>query len=52
MKNEYKILVGIPEGKKLLRRPRCKWEDNIKTDLGELGWEAADWIQLAQDRIQ
>jgi hypothetical protein len=34
------------------RRPRRRWEDNIKTDLGEIGIDAANWIQLAQDRVQ
>jgi hypothetical protein len=43
-------LVGKPEGRRSLRRPRRRWEDNIKMDLREVGWEGADWIDLAQDR--
>jgi hypothetical protein len=45
-------LVGRPEGKRPLGRPRCRWEDNIKMDLGEIGIDGANWIQLAQDRVQ
>jgi hypothetical protein len=48
----YKVLVGGPEGKRPPRRPRLKWEDNIKTDLRERGIDGANWIQLAQDRVQ
>jgi hypothetical protein len=44
------ILVGNPERKRLLGRPGCKWEGNIKMDLGEIGWGGMDWINLAQDR--
>jgi hypothetical protein len=44
------ILVGNPEGKRPLGRPRHSWVDNIKTDLLEIGWGGADWIGLAQDR--
>jgi hypothetical protein len=39
--------VGKPQGKRLHRRPRCKWEDNIKMDLQEVGCESMDWIDLA-----
>ena len=46
----YRILVGKPEGKTPLRRPRRRWEDNIKTDLQEVGCGGMDWIELAQDR--
>jgi hypothetical protein len=46
----YRVLVGKPEGKKPLGRPRCRWEDNIKMDLQEVGYWGMDWIQLAQDR--
>jgi len=46
----YRVLVGKPEGKKLLGRPRLRWEDNIKTDLLEVGRGGMDWIELAQDR--
>ena len=44
------ILMGKPEGKRLLGRPRLRWEDNIKTDLQEVGFGGMDWIELAQDR--
>jgi hypothetical protein len=51
MRNAYKILVGKPEGKKrLLGRPRRRWEDNIRMDIREIGWGDVDWIYLAQDR--
>ena len=46
----YKILVGKPEGKRPIGRPRHRWEDNIKMDLQEVGWGHMDWIELAQDR--
>jgi hypothetical protein len=42
--------VGKPEGKRLLRRPRCMWVDNIGMNLGEVEWSDVDWIGLAQDR--
>jgi hypothetical protein len=45
-------LVGRPEGKRPLGRPRRKWEDNIKMDLREIRIDGANWIQLAQDRVQ
>jgi hypothetical protein len=48
----YKVLVGRPEGKRPLGRPRRRWEDNIKMDLRDIGIDGANWIQLAQDRIQ
>jgi hypothetical protein len=48
----YRILVGKPEGKRPLGRPRRRWVDNIKMDLGEIGWDGRDWIKLAQDRDQ
>jgi hypothetical protein len=48
----YRVLVGKPEGKRPLERPRCKWEDNIKMDLREIEIDGANWIQLAQDRVQ
>jgi hypothetical protein len=51
MRNAYKILVGKPEGKKVLRRPRHRWQD-IRIYLRERGWEVVDWIQLDQDRDQ
>jgi hypothetical protein len=45
-------LVGKPEGKRPLGRPRRRWVDNIKTDLRAIGWDGMDWIDLAQDRDQ
>jgi transcription termination factor 2 len=51
-RNAYRILVGKSEGKRPLGRPRRKWVDNIKMDLGEIGWDGVDWIELAQDRDQ
>jgi hypothetical protein len=47
----YRVLVGRPEGKRPLRRPRCRWENNIKMDLREIGIDEVNWIQLAQDRV-
>jgi hypothetical protein len=47
----YRILVGKPEGKRILKRPRRRWVDNMKMDLREIGWDV-DWIELAQDRDQ
>jgi hypothetical protein len=49
-RNVYRVLVGKPEGKRPLERPRCRWEDGIKMDLREIGWGNAEWIHLAQDR--
>jgi hypothetical protein len=49
-KGVNRVLVGKPEGKRPLRRPRRRWEDNIKMDLQEVGCGGIDWIQLAQDR--
>jgi hypothetical protein len=46
----YRVLVGKPEGKSLLGRPRRKWEDNIKMDLQEVGGGRGDRMELAQDR--
>jgi hypothetical protein len=48
----YRVLVGKPEGKRPRGRPRRRWEDNIKIDLGEIGIDGANWIRLAQDRVQ
>jgi hypothetical protein len=47
--NAYKLLVGTPEGKRLLGRSRRRWVDNIRMDLGEMGWGDVGWIGLAQD---
>ena len=46
----YRVLVGKPEGKRLLGRPRHRWEDNIKMDFQEVGGGFGDWMELAQDR--
>jgi hypothetical protein len=51
-RNAYRILVGKPEGKRPLGRPKRRWVDNIKMDLREIGWDDADWIELAQNRDQ
>jgi hypothetical protein len=51
-RNACKRLVGKPEGKRPLRRPRRRWVDNIKTDLRELGCGGMNWINLAHDRDQ
>jgi hypothetical protein len=45
-----KVLMGKPEGKRLLGRPRRRWEDGIRMDLREIGWGCVEWIQFAQDR--
>ena len=46
----YRVLVGKPEGRRPLGRPRRRWEDNIRMDLWEVGCECVDWMELAQDR--
>jgi hypothetical protein len=51
-RNEYRILVRKPEGKRPLRRPRRRWVDSIKMNLRETGWDGMDWIDLAQDKDQ
>jgi hypothetical protein len=51
-RSAYRILVGNPEGKRPLERPRSWWVDNIKLDLREMGWGGMDWIELAQDGNQ
>ncbi|KAJ4432150.1 hypothetical protein ANN_20766 [Periplaneta americana] len=51
-RNAYRVLVGRPEGKRPLGRPRRRWENNIKMDLREVGYGGRDWINLAQDRDQ
>jgi hypothetical protein len=48
----YRVLVGRPEGKRPLGRPRRRWEDIIKLDLRKIGIDGANWIRLAQDRVQ
>jgi hypothetical protein len=47
----YRVWVGRPEGKRPLGRPRLRWEDNIKLDFRETGIDGANWIRLAQDRV-
>jgi hypothetical protein len=49
-RNAYRLLVGKPGGKRPLGRPRRRWVDNIRMDLGEVEWDDVDWIDLAQDR--
>jgi hypothetical protein len=49
-RNECRLLVGKPEGKRPLGRPRRRWVDNIRMDLGEVEWGDVDWTGLAQDR--
>jgi hypothetical protein len=49
-RNAYRLLVGKPEGKRPLGRPRRRWVDNVRTGLGEVGWSDVDWIGLSQDR--
>jgi hypothetical protein len=49
-RNKYRLMVGKPEGKRPLGRPRRRWVDNIRIDLGEVGWDDVDWIGLAKDR--
>jgi hypothetical protein len=51
-RNVYRLLLGKPEGKRPLGRPRCRWIDNIKMDLLEIGVNVVDWIGLAQDRYR
>jgi hypothetical protein len=50
VRGAYNILVWRPEGRRPLGRPRCRWEDNIKMDLRDIGFEDVDWIHWAQDR--
>jgi hypothetical protein len=46
----YRVLVGKPEGKRPLGRPRHRWDDRIRMDLRKMGWGSVEWILLAQDR--
>jgi hypothetical protein len=48
----YRVLVGRPERKRTLGKPRRRWEDSIKVDLREIGIDGANWIRLAQDRVR
>jgi hypothetical protein len=47
-RNTYRLLVGKPEGKRPLGRTRCRWVDNIRMYLGEVGWADVDWVGLAR----
>jgi hypothetical protein len=49
-RNVYSVLVGKPEGKRPIGRPRRRWEDGIRMDLEEIDWGGVEWIHLAQDR--
>jgi hypothetical protein len=49
-RNAYRLLVGKPEEKRPLGRPRRRWVDNIRMDPGEVGWDDVDWTGLAEDR--
>jgi hypothetical protein len=49
MKNAHNVLIAKPEGKRPLGRSRRRWEDNVKMDLKEVGWEGGDWMRLTQD---
>jgi hypothetical protein len=51
-RNVYRLLVGKPEGKRPLGRPKRRWMDNIKTDLLEIGLNVVDWTGLVQDRYR
>jgi hypothetical protein len=51
-RNVYRLLIGKPEGKRPLGRPRRRWMDNIKMGLLEIGFNVVDWIGLAQDRYR
>jgi hypothetical protein len=51
-KGVYRVLVGKPEGKRPLRRPRRRWENNIKPNLREIWVDGANWIRMAQDGVQ
>jgi hypothetical protein len=51
-RNAYRVFVGKPKGKKPLGRPSCRWEDNVKMDLREIGWAGMNWNHLVQDRDQ
>jgi hypothetical protein len=52
VRGAYNILVGRPEGRRPLGRPRHRWEDNIKIDLREIVFGDVDWFNLAQDRVR
>jgi ribosome biogenesis protein Nip4 len=52
MKSGYIICLRKHEGKRLFRKKRHRWEDNIRMELREIGWDFVDWMHLAQDRYQ
>jgi hypothetical protein len=52
VRGPYRVLVGRPEGKRRLGRPKCRWEDNIKVNFREIGMDGAKWIRLVQDMVQ
>jgi hypothetical protein len=52
MRSTYKILVKKPEGMRPCATPRCRWEDNIRTNLNKIGWEVVNWTHPAQHRDQ
>jgi hypothetical protein len=52
VRHVYKILIGKPEGKRPLGRPRRRWEDDNRIDPKKIGWEGVDWMHLIQDRDQ
>ena len=47
---QYRVFVWIPQGKKPLERPKCRWDYNIKMDLKAVGWTGMGWLELAQDK--
>ena len=49
-RSAFKILTGTPSGKRPLVRPRCRWEDNIRMDLEEMGIDTSNWVDSAQDK--
>jgi hypothetical protein len=49
-RNAYRILVGKPRGKRPIRKPRCRYQYNIKTGLKEIGWNGEDWVHVTRDR--
>jgi hypothetical protein len=51
-RNTYRIVAGKPERKRLLGRPRCRWQDNIKIEVTEIVWGGMDWINVAKDKDQ
>ena len=51
-RNAYRVLVGKPEGKRCLGRPRRRWENDIKMDLREVGCDPGEWMDIAEDRDQ